>query len=129
MVFKVEKPRNGVAAHCQLRQLPFQLRDSEADEGCVRENPPLATTGCDKVLYTVTTKTEEEEEAVFISVVNTNEDPPNAHQDNQAAKTIAENEISGAGRCRHIDMRFRCVPRSLLRLICSCSYYDYHHCY
>ena len=26
------------------------------------------------------TEEEEEEEAVFISVVNTNEDPPNAHQ-------------------------------------------------
>ena len=50
------QPRNGVAAHCQLRQLPFQLRGSEADEGCMRENPPLATTGCEKVLCTVATE-------------------------------------------------------------------------
>jgi len=51
------QPRNGVAAQCQLRQLPFQLRGSEADKSCMRETPPHATTGCDKVLCTVATET------------------------------------------------------------------------
>ena len=46
-----------VSQHTVLRQLPFQLRGSEADEGCMRENPPLATTGCDEVLCTAATET------------------------------------------------------------------------
>ena len=31
---------------------------------------------------------EEEEEAVFISVVNTNEDPPNAHQEEEEEEAV-----------------------------------------
>ena len=46
-----------VAAHCYSKQRPFQLRGSEADEGCMRESPPVTTTGCYKVLCTVATET------------------------------------------------------------------------
>ena len=45
---------------------------------------PFKDTSFQRTLYPVSRHAlclqEEEEEAVFISVVNTNEDPPNAHQ-------------------------------------------------
>jgi len=64
MVFKAGKPPSRLSratpkwcrSTLSLRQLPFQLRGSEADEGCMRENPPLATTGCDEVLCTAATE-------------------------------------------------------------------------
>ena len=64
MVFKAEKPPSRLSratpkwcrSTLSLRQLPFQLRGSEADEGYMRENPPLATTGCDEVLCTAATE-------------------------------------------------------------------------
>ena len=46
-----------VSQHTVLRQLPFQLRGSEADEGYVRKNPPVAAAGCDEVLCTAATET------------------------------------------------------------------------
>ena len=68
MVFKAENPssrlskatpkwcRSTLSVKTQ-RQFPFQLLGSEADKGCMRELPPLATTRCDKVLCTVATET------------------------------------------------------------------------
>ena len=50
------QPRNGVAAHC-LTTAPLSAAGSEADEGCMREIPHLATAGCDEVLCTAATET------------------------------------------------------------------------
>jgi len=49
----------------------------------------VCTAACKSEFLKPREEEEEEDEAVFISVVNTNEDPPNAHQEEEEAVFIS----------------------------------------